>query len=214
MWRRARRSGFAGVAFAQSPDEPQSLPDEYGGEVVLCENPVADVFIGPEHIYHECADDHTHSWWNRPQEPIFAYPRPHVHTRRVVDAEGVNYVPVEIRPSKKLHIDAPVRSGPRRCDEPAVRGSYKREEAWDMLNCEVRRSVEMIVAATIGVGLFGFAWGGIHIISSSDGQARARGRQVLWASIVGIVVAMCCYIFAGLVDLGVNFHVPWGIQPR
>ena len=203
-------------ASAQTPPDPTplSIPDSYGGEVVECDSPDPSVVPDPTHVHHECTNNHTHGWWNDLPDVGGTYLRPHQHTGSIVSAESAAYQPRELVPEDTISIDKAVRTGERRCEAPGVRSPHKRAEAWDFLNCEVKRTVEMVVAATVGVSLLGVAWAGIHMISSPDAQGRSRGRQIMWAAIVGLVVGLCCYIFAGMIDLGVNFYVPWGISPQ
>ncbi len=144
---------------AQTPPEstPASLPDEFGGEIFDCEiasNPTGsgDVEIEESHVTHLCADNHTHSWWNSGGSAVGLYEqygRAHTHSKKAVTAGPGVYQPQEIAPGEDFIIDAPVISGPRVCSEPGPRPSaHKRGEAWGMLNCEVKRVVETIVAAT------------------------------------------------------------------
>ncbi len=167
---------------------PTSLPDEFGGELLQCEieenpDPYGDGNVPVQdssHVTHLCANNHTHSWWNiiTPSNPssfagVDTYSRSHEHSRKAVSADALVYQPQEIVPGEGFIIDAPVISGPRECTETDSRPSpYKRDQAWDMLNCEVKRRVEMIVAATVGITLLGVTWAGIHIISTPASEGK------------------------------------------
>ncbi len=200
---------------------PIFLPDEFDGEIFDCDrfNTVTgdgNALLGSGHVGHECADNHTHSSWNAPGTEVLAlytqWPRAHRHSVPPVSAENVGYVPQEVVPGPSFYIDAPVPSGIKRCDASVQTPSpYRRDEAWGILNCEVKRSVEFVVAATVGVALFGVAWSGIHIISAGSSEGRGRGKQLLWAAVVGVIVAMCCYIIASMIDLGISLRLPWDI---
>ena len=212
------------VAFAQSPDEEVSTPDGYGGEAVRCELEAGedgrldsdDPEPGADHsVDHECARTHTHGRLNLGNTSGGLHTHAHIHKKAAVSAEAVSYVPREILPDPDYYVEAPVITGPRRCREPQARpGPNKRGEAWDMFNCEIKRSVEWVVAAIVGISILGVAWGGIHIITSGGSEERGRGKQIILASVLGLVVGICCYIFAGLIDLGVNIQVPWDVMIR
>lgn len=210
------------VAFAQDPDEEVSAPDGYGGEAVRCElksgndgrldsdspGPRAD-----HDVDHKCAATHTHGRLNLGNTFDELHTHAHIHKKAAVSAENVSYAPREILPDSDYYMEEAVITGPRRCREPQARpGPNKRGEAWDMLNCEVKRSVEWVVAAIVGISIMGVAWGGIHIITSGGSDERGRGKQIILSSVIGLVVGICCYTFAGLIDLGVNIHVPWDVM--
>ena len=212
------------AAFAQDPDEQVSTPDGYGGEAVRCELALGDegrlpqdsLEPGAEHdVDHRCAASHTHGRLNLGNPRDGLHTHAHIHKKAAVSAGNVSYAPREILPDEEYYMEEAVITGPRRCSEPQARpGPNKRGEGWDMLNCEVKRSVEWVVAAIVGISVMGVAWGGIHIITSGGSEERGRGKQIILSSVLGLVVGICCYIFAGLIDLGVSIHVPWDVMIR
>lgn len=211
-------------ALGQDPDEPVSVPDDYGGEAVRCDLDSGDegrlhqdsFEPGADHdVGHRCAASHTHGSLNLSNTLDGLYDHAHIHKKAAVSADNVAYAPSEILPYDDYYIEEAVVTGPRECREPQARpGPNKRGEAWDMFNCEIKRSVEWVVAAIVGISIMGVAWGGIHIITSGGSEERGRGKQIILSSVIGLVVGICCYIFAGLIDLGVNIHVPWDVMVR
>ena len=199
-------------AFAQNPPTPTptpaplSVPDEFGGRIQRC-GPVVGGGFGDPHWLHQCVGGHSHGGWGDD---------PHRHTAPAVSAAGI-YQPTETLPPPDLYIDAPLDFGERVCGEVDSRPSAdKRGELWDVLNCEVRRSAEALVAVAFGVSLLGVAWGGIHMITAGaeSGEKRTQGRRILWASITGLVVALFCYLIVSLLDLGVSAPIPWDMAAR
>ena len=125
------------AAFAQAPPPtptPVTLPDEFGGELIDCVTSFGNVPIPEAHSNHQCADNHTHSWWNGADPVITSYERyarPHRHTRPAVSAENIQYQPTQIRPGPEFNINAPVLRDTRVCAEPdatpGVYGSFTEE---------------------------------------------------------------------------------------
>ena len=127
-----------------------------------------------------------------------------------VSADTVVYRPTEINPGPTTDIYRPVYSRDTRCDEFRVSSPDGSMGEWDVLNCQVKRVVEGIVAVGVGVAILAVVWAGVHMITSVDerGGSGDRVRRMITGTIFGVIAMLCCYILAGLVDLGLQFNLP------
>ena len=87
------------------------------------------------------------------------------------------------------------------------------ERSWREMNCQVRRVVEGVVAAAVGVALVTTAWGGFSLmLESQNERMRGQTKMLIMATALALCVAMLAYAFASMLDNGLIPHTPWATE--
>ena len=93
-------------------------------------------------------------------------------------------------------------------DHGTIRDSV--EKSWRNVNCHVRRVVEGIVAASVGVALLTTAWAGFtYMLESQDTSKRGQSKMAVLTTLLALTVALLSYSIAGMLDNGIIPHTPW-----
>lgn len=87
------------------------------------------------------------------------------------------------------------------------------ERSWRNMNCHVRRVVEGIVAAAVGVALLTTAWGGFTLmLESQDESKRGQTKVAVLTTLGALCIALLSFAIAGMLDNGIIPHSPWATE--
>ena len=87
------------------------------------------------------------------------------------------------------------------------------EREWRKMNCQVRRVVEGIVAASVGVALLTVAWAGFtYMLESQDQSSRGRSKMAVLTALGALCITLLSFVIAGLLDNGIIPHSPWATE--
>ena len=87
------------------------------------------------------------------------------------------------------------------------------EQSWRILNCHVRRVVEGVVAASVGVALLTTAWGGFtYMLESQDESKRGQTKVAILTTFGALTIALLSFVIAGMLDNGIIPHSPWATE--
>lgn len=87
------------------------------------------------------------------------------------------------------------------------------EQSWRNMNCHVRRVVEGIVAAAVGVALLTVAWGGFtYMLESQDESKRGQTKVAVLTTFGALIIALLSFAITGMLDNGIIPHSPWATE--
>ena len=95
-----------------------------------------------------------------------------------------------------------------RCSESLALEPVQR--SWREMNCQVKRVVEGITAAAVGVAILMVAWSGFtYMLEANDQRMKGQAKVAVLSTVMALCIVLLAYSFAALLDSGIIPHSPW-----